>query len=246
MIKKNVFSVVLAALLVLGTATTAMAADEVITFTGDAAKFVTEQEAGTGEGFTNMEPAETRTQTITLKNDDYQQMKFYLRTELLSNIADEGKNRKQAIYTVDLSKDGENFFAAVIGSEQNASLGKEFLVSEPGSEQDNNILLASLKKGESVDVEIAITLDGDSTGNDYQEKDGQIQLIVSVEKDEGTPGKIRKTVTNTKTVTGAGKTITKVVKTGDEFPVEALLVLAGLSLVCIVLAAAKRKKKVEE
>lgn len=245
MIKKNILAVALAAVLVLGSAVTAMAADEVITFKGDAGKFVTE-ESSSSEGFNNMEPAETRTQTITLKNDDYQQMKFYLRTELLSNIADEGEDKKQAIYTLNLSKDGEAFFDSVIGSEQNASLGKEFLVSEPGSEQDNNILLASLAKGESIDVEIAITLDGDSTGNEYKNKDGEIQLIVSVEKDEGTPGKIRKTVTNTKTVTGAGKTITKIVKTGDEFPVELLLAVAGISLAGAMIIMVRRKKKVEE
>ncbi|MCB5711490.1 hypothetical protein [Lactonifactor longoviformis] len=236
MIKKKIAAAVLIATLVIGTAVIAFASEKVLTYPDD---FSTT--AGTetlSEAFSNMLPGETRAQTVELKNVDSDQMKFYMYTEITENLADKGD--QNAIYTLELQKAGETepFFSGIIGKDK-VDLGKDRLT------EDNQVLLDSLKKGQKSEIIITINLDGDSAENTYENESGTIKMVFSASEDNGIPTiqKIRKTE---KKVYGAAKTITKVVKTGDEFPVEALLALAGISLAVITMVILKRKKKVED
>lgn len=240
--KKKIFAVILTTILAFNSTSLVFAKDKVINFQGEAKKFITEDGGDLGEeGFENMDPGEQRTQTVTLKNSDYQEMKFYMSAEILSNIADQGD--QQAVYTLNINKNNQTFFSTVIGSEENA-VGKEYL------DKDNNILLASLKKGESTQIEVVIELDGDSTENAYQNKTGQIQLNFHVEVAEKEEAKVVKEVitkTNTTTEPQNAATKKKLVKTGDDLPVGMMLAVAGMSLVIIIgTIAVKKKKDAEE
>lgn len=236
MIRRKIAAAVLATTLIFGSAVSVMASDKNLTYPDD---FSTT--AGSdilSDAFSDMLPGETRSQTIELKNTDAQQMKFYMYTEITDNFADKGD--QNAIYTLELKKEGEAepFFSGIIGKDK-VDLGRDRLT------EDNQVLLDSLKKGESSSVTITITLDGDSAENLYEEQSGVIKMVFSATEDNGIPKKqtIKK---DQKKVYGTSNTITKIVKTGDEFPVEALLAVAGVSLVAVIILVSKRKKKVED
>lgn len=236
MIRRKIAAAVLATTLIFGSAVSVMASEKNLTYPDD---FSTTAGADIlSDAFSDMVPGEMRSQTIELKNADAQQMKFYMYTEITDNLADKGD--QNAIYTLELKKEGEQepFFSGIIGKDK-VDLGRDRLT------EDNQVLLDSLKKGETSSVTITITLDGDSAENLYEDKDGVIRMVFSATEDNGIPKKqtIKK---DQKKVYGTSNTITKVVKTGDEFPVEALLAVAGVSLVAVIILVSKRKKKVED
>lgn len=88
-------------------------AAETITFRGQAEKFVTSVD-GDVETFTDMLPDETRTVSLTLKNEDSSEMKFYMSAEILDNIASKTAD-SQAVYDFVISKNGQPFFTTIIG-----------------------------------------------------------------------------------------------------------------------------------
>lgn len=198
-------------------------------------------EGGSGaDGFGEMEPGEAKSLDLTLSNDSADEMKFYMSANILKDIAQEGDSRT-AVYTFDISKNDSDtsFFSAVIsgGANNNISIGKEYLT-------DNNILLDTLKKGESSKVSIVLELDGDSAGNDYQGTSGEVQFVFSSEL----PGQPVTNVVNkvVNYVQGAGTNIIKTVKTGDKLSVGLIAAVLISFVVIIALLIVKRKKGKEE
>ncbi|MEF9916524.1 MAG: hypothetical protein RR275_00075 [Lachnospiraceae bacterium] len=200
----------------------AVASDKMITFEGEADKFIVPENGRFMDGFTDMEPGQRKEQVIKLINNDYDELNFYLSGEVPDNIADKGN--QEAIYDIDLSKDGTKFYQGIIGSKDD--VGKTFL--------GQDFLLASLKKGESINVKVGISLDGDSAGVDYQNKQGLIKLNIRVEK-------LNKDAMVAKKVHGAGNPL-QVIKTGDNFPL-VLLLLAGISLSTAGTILVKKKRE---
>lgn len=231
---KKLWAAVLSAVCIISTCIPVFAAEsgnKVITFKGEAEKFVV-QSSGSTEGFTGMQPGESRDITITLRNDDYNEMKFYMSADILDNIAEKGN--QEAVYVMNIAKDGNTFFETIVGNEENAA-GKEYL------DENNNILLSTLAKGEQTEVTISLTLDGDSAGNDYMNESGNIQLIFSAATPEE-PETIIETVK--KYVTGSGSSTYKAgkVKTGDESPVFVFGLLAVFSAAVIGIMYFRRKR----
>lgn len=232
--RRKLFTAVLTAALALGMAMNVSAADDgSVVFKGEAEKFVTHVD---GEEFTGIRPGETKTMTLSLSNEYSEEMKFYMSAEILDNIAESGD--KKAVYDFSIAKNGDTFFATVIGGEEkyNVSTGKEYLT------EDNNILLDTLKKGQSDDVSITLALDGDSAKNSYQNQEGEIQLVFSVETPEAPPTVVEKVV---KYVKGATNTVIKTVKTGDVLPI-GIIIAAGVSLLAIIVVIVKRRKEKRE
>lgn len=225
--------------MLIGSAFPVSAADaDVITFDGNAKQFVTNISGDLENGFENMLPGEQRTLRLELENQSSEELKFFMSSDILqTDIAEKGD--KQAVYDFMIARDGEAFFEAVIGgeNEQNISIGKEYLT------EDRNILLATLKKGQSTVVEISIALDGDSMGNTYMNTEGALSLRFSAETPEGATTIVQ---TVTKQVKQTATRVVRTVRTGDTFPV-AVLTAMGVSLIVIVgILVKKRKERVEE
>ncbi|MEF9946175.1 MAG: LPXTG cell wall anchor domain-containing protein [Lachnospiraceae bacterium] len=238
MMKKKLLTAVLTTFLVLSSAMSAVAADsKVVTFKGEAEKFVVGVEGNAQKGFTDMEPGESRELKLTLANEDSQEMKFYMSAEILDNIAE--KADQNAVYNFDISKNGAVFFSTIIGgnSKNNISVGKEYL------DGNNNILLDTLAKGEKDQISIALTLDGDSAGNAYMSQSGSVQLVFTASTPENETKTIRNTVT--KYLGGATTNVVKTIKTGDTFSI-GLLVVFGISLVAVIILLIARRKKTKE
>lgn len=232
--EKRLFGVLLASLLSLTSVVTVFAGarDAVISYEGEAQKFITEEEESLSQGLANMDPGEERTQILTLTNNDYHEMRFYISGEVASNIAEEGD--KQAVYEIKLEKYDKEFFRGIVGSRDNphhkdSSLGLNYL--------EDNTLLATLKKGESVKLAITFALDGDSTDDTYQDKQGKISLKINAEKkgEENTTGGEK---------TDGGKTLVKAIRTGDE--TEVILFISGGIASLVAIAYIIKKKCREE
>ncbi len=148
-----------------------VAAADTITYLGDAGDFISLE--GGAIDFTTMFPGETRTATFDLVNDSGNEVRFYVASEILDNIAQKGDGT--AVYEFTIKDGSKDIFQAVIGNNQ-VTIGAQFLVS------NNNIMLGELMPGESKTVSFNIYLDGDSTNNDYQGQTGEIAIIFSVEQ----------------------------------------------------------------
>ena len=179
--KKKIVTLLITAALLLATGLSASAA-ETITFKGQAEKFVTSVD-GDVETFTDMLTGETRTVSLTLKNEDSSEMKFYMSAEILDNIASKTAD-SQAVYDFVISKNGQPFFTTIIGggTAKNTSAGEKYL------DESNNILLDTLARGQSDVIDISLTLEGNSTGNSYMEKTGQIQLVFTASTPDNPAG----------------------------------------------------------
>lgn len=200
-----------------------------LTFEGDSEKFITYEQ---NSAYENMAPGEERVQQITLTNEDYREMKFYVRSEY-TNPLGEGVANEQIAYDIEFLNNGEAFYTGQIGGMTKSNMDS----------LENNYLLQTLKKGESTTVQMKIKVDGDSMDNTYQDTEGTLNLIFSVEYEENTP--IEKVVTIVKKV----PVINRIpgVSTGDTTTIGAILgVFAASIVVMIILVVAKLKKRKDE
>lgn len=227
------------AILFAGSAPAFAEGTKTIIFKGEAEKFVTNISGDVQQlGFTNMQPGDERSLTLTLRNDDAQKMTFYMSAEILDNIAEKTADG-QAVYDFVISRNGEVFFSTVIGGGQayNQTVGDQYL------DASNNILLDTLGKGESNTVTITLKLDGDSAGNSYMNQTGQIQLVFTVATP--TPNEPVTVINNiTKYITGQGTTVTQNSPyTGLSSPWLWISVVLIAAAVIVLVVINKRKRK---
>ena len=197
-----------------------------LTFEGDSEKFITYEQ---NSAYENMAPGETRVQQVTLTNDDHREMKFYVRGEY-SDPLGEGVANEQIAYDINFANNGETFYSGKIGGMTKSNMNS----------LENNYLLKTLKQGESTTIDLSIAVDGDSMDNTYQNTEGYLNLIFSVEYEETTP--IEKVVTVVKKI----PVINKIpgVNTGDTTTIGAILgVFAASVVVIVVLIVMKLKKR---
>lgn len=209
------------------------AADSMITFDGEAEKFINANSEGEVFNLEGMYPGETRTETLTLVNNDYREMKFYMNSKVLDEFGNETSSGAIA-YDFNFKINGEDLFDGLIGGEDNVGDGM----------MEDNILIATLAKGETATLEMSITADGDTMDNSYQDATGLIQYTFSVEYDDeavSEPQRVVNTVVQTVT-----NRIEKVVQTGDPATLGLFGVLLGGSVVGIVYLIVTRKKKEED
>lgn len=200
-----------------------------LTFEGDSEKFITYEKSSAYE---NMAPGEERIQQITLSNDDYRELKFYVRSEY-TNPLGEGVANNQIAYDIEFSNNGETFYNGKIGGMTQSNMDS----------LDQNYLLRTLKKGESTTVLMKIKVDGDSMDNTYQNTEGYLNLIFSVEHEDNTP--VEKVVTVIKKV----PVINKIpgVQTGDTTVIGTILgmFVASLALIIVIVVMKIRNRKGE-
>lgn len=201
-----------------------------LTFEGDSEKFITYEQ---NSAYENMAPGEERLQEIKLTNEDYREMKFYVRSEYTKPLG-EGIANEEIAYDIEFSNNGETFYTGKIGGMNKSNM----------ESLENNYLLKTLKQGESTTVMMKIKVDGDSMDNTYQNTQGMLNLIFSVEYEKNTP--IEKVVTVVKKI----PVINQIpgVNTGDTTTIGMILGLFTASIVVLILLVVSklRKRKDEE
>lgn len=198
--------------------------DSIITFDGDAEDFILPEnnEVFNLEG---MYPGETRSYTLTLVNDDYREMNFYMSSRIVKELAnDSSSGAGAAAFDFNFKINGVDLFDGLVGGEDN--VGEKMM--------EDDILIATLAKDEKAVLEMTVTADGDSLDNSYQDATGSVQYTFSVEYDDEVSAPQQ--VINR---------IVKNVKTGDPTTLSVFGALLGGSLVGIVYLFVTRRKKEE-
>lgn len=213
-------------IMVMGAVLNVSAADRNIEFDGSTKKF--NVGANTGENFNNLMPGDNRQIEVDLVNNDATEMKFYLDTHLVENLAAAATHGVMDFSVGVTNNAGANstlFSAVIADGKTQISAGEDAMTA------DNKLLLATLGKGEKATVSLNLSVDGSSTENAYMRTSGQIDIGITAEtKDDYTT--IRR--------------ISNIIRTGDPAGL-AIIGVALLSLVVIiVLIVMKRKKKEEE
>lgn len=235
--KKKCITLIITLALLLATGLTASAA-ETITFKGQAEKFVTDV-SGDAESFDNMLPGEKRTISLTLKNEDSSEMRFYMSAEILDNIASKTAD-SQAVYDFVISKNGQPFFTTIIGggTAKNTSAGEKYL------DESNNILLDTLAQGQSDVIDISLELEGNSTGNSYMKQTGEIQLVFTASTvDPAAPGGGNVIERLVQSITNPGATGPNTGLNGVSPYLIVACVCILIAVVAIVILMVSRKKK---
>lgn len=195
-----------------------------------------------GNSFAGMIPGEERTQTILLKNEDTLSVDFYMSSQVLKSLGEEGGSEGQtgATYELTLKRDGEVFFEGTVGGRDGT------LKDLNDSEITEDILLSNLKQNETCKLEITLALGGRTTRNEFQGTDAEFQFnFLASYQDPEAPTVVNKVVTHERPA--KVNVITQVVtavRTGDNTALG--LFAAALAAGVLLLIVAVRRKKAEE
>lgn len=201
-----------------------------------------------GAAFEGVAPGETRSQTIIIQNNNEKTIDFYMRTEVLEALESSRTTAKGAGYDIKLTAGDVTLYDSVLGGYTAANEEAASTVGLKGMNRalKDYILIATLKSGESADVVLNITFDGEAMDNiaaiDYSRTTGQIAFDFKAGYEDPTG-----ITTEYKIVTEKGEdryiTNLAVVQTGDE----AMLVTGAAVLMAgVVLVVIGRRKRVGE
>lgn len=169
---KKIGLCLLVLLLVGGTITSAAEDETMIIFSGTSKEFIAPK--GEWVDFRMMDPGESRTQTLVLENTDNKPMDFYMSVDILENISQTAPG-ENARYEIKVTSGKEVLLEEQIDASEpsgDSKLGKEWK-------------LDTLNKDEKKQVNLTLTLNGESMGNAYQGQKGKIQIIFATEDHSG-------------------------------------------------------------
>lgn len=221
-----------------------------------------------GSAFENVAPGETKSQTITLVNENERTADFYISTEVVDALEAGKEAARGAGYEIKLTAGETTLYDSAVGgykgidgAEAASATGIDGMNATLGKDEDNDgeadyILVATLPQGKSTDVVLSIAFDGEAMDNnaagvDYSLTDGQISFDFKVAYEDPSGEVIIREVSEDGEVTYIKKVVNIIenavplgaVATGDG----AMLGLAVLVLAagaCLIIFG--RKKKVEE
>ena len=261
--RKKILCLAMIALMVIGTPLTANAEhfegskNWNVTFDGNTMKdnFTGSQVT---ESILNIQPGDSITVQINLKNDASKKTDWYLNNEVLNTLenSDAGKasNAEGGAYTYllkyhDPSGDETVLYdSKVLGGDKQTADKAEGLEQATFGRKDEFVYLDRLNKGESGYVSLYIELDGETQGNAYQETLAKLRMNFAVEKvnDETITKEIEK---EDKEVVVVTKYVPSMVKTGDNSRLvlfSSLALVSGLAILIYAFVLMKKRCEREE
>lgn len=250
--KKKILCLAMTLILVLGMPLTVHAEDYEgadnwsVTFNGKKMKsnFTT---AELSEEILNLQPGDSITIQIKLKNTAVPRTDWYMTNEVLETLEESNNSAEGGAYTYILTyKDPQGkvttlYSSEVVGGEETP----EAIANEgEGLHQATNSLekyffLDRIANGEKGYITLYVKLDGETQGNDYQDTLARLKMNFAVEMlDEGTY--------LTHTTTQGETRVVRVVKTGDNSQLVLFSTLALVSGLAILAIAVKSMKRREE
>ena len=260
MMKKKILCLAMIALMVIGTPLTANAEhfegskNWNVTFDGNNLK---DNFTGSDvtESILNIQPGDSITVQINLKNTASKKTDWYLNNEVLQTLEDSNEVAEGGAYTYLLKYHDPSgtetvlYDSKVLGGDKQADDKAEGLEQATFGRKDEFVYLDRLNKGESGYVSLYIELDGETQGNAYQETLAKLRMKFAVEKvnDETITREIKKegkdeVVVVTKYVPG-------MVKTGDNSKLvlfSSLALVSGLGILVYAFVLMKKRREGEE
>ena len=257
--KKKILCLAMIALMVIGTPLTANAEhfegckNWNVTFDGNTMK-----DNFTGSDVTetilNIQPGDSITVQINLKNTASKKTDWYLNNEVLQTLEDSNEVAEGGAYTYllkyhDPSGTETVLYDSNLGGDKQEDDKAEGLEQATFGRKDEFVYLDRLNKGESGYVSLYIELDGETQGNAYQETLAKLRMKFAVEKvnDETITKEIKKegkdeVIVVTQYVPG-------MVKTGDNSKLvlfSSLALVSGLGILVYAFVLMKKRHEGEE
>lgn len=236
---KKFFAAFAGMLLILGSISTVYAEESVTnagscTFTGKKmdSSFDSNKVAAS---VSQMEPGDTVTFSVNIKNDSEFITRWYMSNDVLSSLEDAQKVAENGGYSYILTyndpsgKTREIYSSTSVGGEKDTEAGEG--LKEATNSLDKFFYLDKLKPQESASVDLLVGLDGESQGNIYQDTLAKLMMNFAVEADSNPHFKNPKTY----------NTVTPRVKTGDVWSFSSIILLV-LGITLLVVALADRRK----
>ena len=256
--RKKILCLAMIALMVIGTPLTAHAEH----FEGSKNWNVTFDGKSMADNFTgsdvtetilNIQPGDSITVQINLKNNASKKADWYLNNEVLQTLEDSTDVAEGGAYTYLLKYHDPSgtetvlYDSKVLGGE-NIEQKAEGLEQATFGREEEYVYLDRLNKGEAGYVSLYIELDGETQGNDYQKTLAQLRMNFAVEKvnDETITKEI---VQEEKEVVVVSKYVPSMVKTGDNSQLilfSTLALVSGLALLIYTMLLMKRRREREE
>ena len=235
--KKRILCLVMAAFMVVGSSMPAHAEDYVggdnwaVTFTGDEmqSNFTS---AEMTEEVLNIQPGDSITVKVSLKNTYKDKTDWYMTNEVLKTLEDSVSVAEGGAYTYILTYQNASgqetvlYSSEVVGGEEDTSKEGEGLHQATNALEDY-FYLDRLESGQTGVVQLYVQLEGETQGNDYQDTLARLQMNFAVEK-------IKE------------REVVKVVETGDTTPLilfSCLTLVSGVVLLIMAMMFMKKSTK---
>lgn len=196
--KKRILCLAMTLFMVVGSAMPAHAQDFVggdnwaVTFTGKEMNSNFTSAAMTEE-ILNIQPGDSITVKVSIKNEDKEKTDWYMTNEVLKTLEDSVSVAEGGAYTYILTyKDTEGKETVLYSSETIGGEGEN--LHQATEALENYFYLDRLESGESGSVQLYVQLEGETQGNDYQDTLARLQMNFAVEKVE-----TKKVIENVKT-----------------------------------------------
>ena len=246
--KFNLKSLLLAGLLAITVAAVGMPADSVSaeTMKGDSKWSVTFTSANKMESnfktkdiddvIKGMQPGDTAEITLKLSNANAKTTNWYMENKVLHSLEDRSANNdtRGGAYTYKLTYKGADgktktlFDSDTVGGDDVSVAGEG--LNEATDSLDEWFYLDTLASGKGGQIDLKVSLEGETQGNDYQDTLADLQMNFAVELPSPTP-------TGTTGTPTPGTSTRPSVRTGDDNQPILYLVLSGVAgLILLILA----------
>ena len=187
-----------------------------------------------------MQPGDSVTFTVDLKNQNKETTRWYMSNEVLKSLEEVTKNKKSAAssgayeyvltYINSAGTAKEIYNSETVGGEDEDDTIEDSLegLNEATDNLEDYFYLDTLKKGKGGQVTLKVALDGETQGNAYEDTVAQLALRFAVELNE--------TPTTPTTPTNPTPS-NNIVKTGDETQLSPMIIMAGISGLVLLLLA---------
>ncbi len=207
-----------------------------------------------GNAFEAVLPGETRSQVITLQNENAQTVDFYMSADVVQSLEEAGK-ASGAAYDIHLTAGDTVLYDSTLGGYDASSRGNEAGLAEMNASLEGDVFVATLEEGRTVDVTLTISFDGEAMDNtsasDYSNALGALNFNFKAGYEEPNNEEVVEKIVVRKGETIYEKEIIEIVdevtplavKTGDNTFVWAAIAVLILGIVLFVLTGKKKDKK---
>ena len=206
-----------------------------------------------------LQPGDTAQFTISLANENSTTTNWYMTNKVLYSLEDRSSDTATSgggytyklVYTDQSNTENVLFDSSTVGGETVSAAGEG--LHEATSALQDYFMLDTLKKGQEGKIDLTVSLDGETQGNDYQDTLADLQMNFAVELNEDTAPNTTGTTPNSSstpstsgTPSTSSTTTSTVVRTGDDTNMIPYYIIAGVSgllLLFLGIYGVKNRKK---
>lgn len=195
-----------------------------------------------------MQPGDTAEISVTLKNEYSKTTSWYMTNKVISSLEESAESANGGAYTYELvytAPDGKTetlFSSDTVGGDNSA--GTDSGLHEATGALSDYFLLGTIGTNKTAQVDLSVSLDGETQGNSYQDTLADLSLDFAVEPEDSEDTDTPTTTTTTTNTPNDGPPTGRLQQTGDtNLPIIALCSAAGvLGVILLVIAIIGRRR----